>query len=381
MTEKVIRTVCGDIDPDDLGLTDSHEHLMGDYSDLIEAQSMYKEMIPEDMLKMRPENMAFLRMGTSLFSDDCQVTNDVDWLKFELEQFRDRVGGGCVVDASPIPMRADAKLLRKASAETGVNIICTTGFYYELARAPKLRELTESQVYDICMDEVQNGIAGSEDENGVRVYPGFVKCGMSASATDPAKPGGDIAACEWETLAALARISSETGLSLHVHSAKPMTKDQVIQVAEFALDHGCKPERLNMMHMDQYVRDVDNIWDYVGDYGMTRNVDITLQETLLKMGCYIGWDGWGVNEIFMLPDNYDRTKGLIELMHRGYASQIVLGHDITDRARSASGGGWGFSDFVSNLIPKLYEYPELVDPDEIDYLIYDNPARLFAFEA
>ena len=380
MADKIVRTVCGDIDPDDLGLTDAHEHLMADLHDLVDAQNMYKEMIPSDMLTMAPENLAFLRSGTSLFSDEAQVVDDVEWLEFELAQFRDRVGGGCVVDASPINMRADARLLRRASQDTGVNVLCTTGFYYELARAPHERELTESQVYEICSREVREGIEGSEDENGVRVYPGFLKCGMSASATDPAQPGGDIAPCEWETLAALARLSGETGLSLHVHSGKPMTKDQVLQVAEFTLDHGVAPDRLDMMHMDQYVRDVDSIWDYVGKIDLSRNVDITLQETLLKMGCYIGFDSWGMNEVFMLPDNYDRTKALIELMHRGYAGQIVLGHDITDKVRSAGYGGWGFSDFATNLIPKLYEYPELVDADDVDLLIYDNPARLLAFD-
>ena len=43
-------------------------------------------------------------------------------------------------------------------------------------------------------------------------------------------------------------------------------------------------------------------------------------------------------------------------------------------------GGAGWADFAMNLIPKLYEFPDRVNPDDIDKLIYDNPARLLAFD-
>lgn len=374
MADKIVRTVCGDIDPDDLGLTDSHEHLMADMGDLVEAQRIYKEMMGEEMLEPRPENLAFLRTGTGLFSDGCSAHNDLDWLVGELGFFRDKVGGCSVVDASSIGMRADARLLREASLKTGVNIVCTTGLYYEAGRPQMYRAFTESQVYDLCSAEVREGIVGSEDENGVRVFPGFLKCAMSSEGE-----GGEIPACEIATLKALARLAGETGFSLHVHTGKPMTAAQVVSVAETALEAGCPPERLNMMHLDQYLRDPDNLDDYIRDMDRGRNIDLTLQRTILNMGCYIGFDSWGMT-VVVAPDNADRTKGLVHLLADGYADQIVLGHDIYEKSRSCAMGGWGFSDFALNLIPKLYEFPDLVDPDDIDKLMYDNPARLLAFD-
>lgn len=374
MADKIVRTVCGDVDPEDLGLTDAHEHLMADMSELVRAQYIYKEMMGEDMLEPRPDNLAFLRTGTGLFSDGCSAYNDIEWLKSELALFRDKVGGGCVVDASAIGMRADARLLRQASRETDVNIVCTTGLYYEMGRPEQYRSYTESQVYELCMDEVQNGIVGSEDEMGLRVYPGFVKCAMSSEGE-----GSEIPACEIATLKALARIAGETGMSLHVHTGKPMTAAQVIFCAETALAAGCPADRLNMMHLDQYLRDPDNLDEYIRDMGRGRNIDLTLQRTILDMGCFIGFDSWGMT-VVVVPDNADRTKGLVQLLSEGYGSQIVLGHDIFEKSRSCALGGWGFSDFATNLIPKLFEFPELVDPDDVNLLIYDNPARLLAFD-
>lgn len=374
MEEMVVRTVLGDIDPDDLGLTDAHEHLMADMGDLVEAQRIYKEMMGEDMLEPRPENLAFLRTGTGLFSDGCSAHNDLDWLVGELGFFRDKVGGGCVVDASSIGMRADARLLRQASRDTGVHIVCTTGLYYEAGRPEEYRSFTESQVYDLCAAEVRDGIAGSEDEDGVRVFPGFLKCAMSSEGE-----GSQIPACELDTLRALARLAGETGLSLHVHTGKPMTSSQVISVAEEALKAGCPPSRLNMMHLDQYLRDPDNLDEYIRDMGRGRNIDLALQRTILQMGCYIGFDSWGMT-VVVVPDNADRTKGLVQLLAEGYADQIVLGHDIYEKSRSCAMGGWGFSDFSLNLIPKLYEFADIVDMDDIGKLIYDNPARLLAFD-
>ena len=134
---KIIRTVCGDISPDELGFTTMHEHTITDMSQLVTAQQRYKEMIPPADLEVRPENMAFLRSGVGLFSDGCATTDDVEWLKEELTIFRDKVGGSALVDASPIPMRGDVRLIREASRATKVHVIVGTGLYYEKGRPQK----------------------------------------------------------------------------------------------------------------------------------------------------------------------------------------------------------------------------------------------------
>ena len=167
-------------------------------------------------------------------------------------------------------------------------------------------------------------------------------------------------------------------MSLHVHTAVPMTPEQVIYCCDLALSLGVKPDKLYMMHLDQYLRVPYAIHDYVANFDQPRTVSIDLQLALLEKGVTIGFDSWD-SLVFILPDNYDRLKALVELMRRGYAGQIVLGHDITDKSHSASYGYTGFTGFSTSCIQALYEYGDVIELDDVDKLVYDNPARLLAF--
>lgn len=365
--EKFVRTVRGDIAPEEMGFTTAHEHTLSDMGPLIEAVKEYKAMIPPERLEWKMENAKFLRDGTALFSDDCQIGNDTEWLRAELELFRDRVGGGCVVDASPISLRGDVQKIREASEQTGVHVIVCTGLYYKDGRAAAYRALSAQENYDLFRREIDEGIDGT----GIR--PGFLKCGFNA---DP-KNGMRLAQCEWETLEALCQLSAESGMSLHVHSGPGMSAEQVIGIADFALSHGVRADRLNMMHLDQYVRTPYDINAYIRNLDMAINVDVTLHKTILDKGCFIGFDAWD-STVSILPSNADRLKALIELLRSGYGAQIVLGHDASTKVYGLTYGGSGFCGFADSCCMQLWNYADLFDADEIDKLSYDNPQRLMA---
>lgn len=365
---KIVRTVRGDIAPEEMGFTTAHEHTLSNMAPLVEAVQEYKAMIPPEMLVWKMENAKFLRDGTALFSDDCQIGNDADWLKAELELFRDRVGGGCLVDASPISLRGDVEKIRQVSEETGVHIIVCTGLYYKDGRTAEYRNLSVQENYDLFRKEIDEGIGGT----GIR--PGFLKCGFHA---DP-KNGMQLADCEWATLEALSQLSAETGMSLHVHSGPGMSAEQIISIADFALAHGVKPDRLNMMHLDQYVRTPYDINSYIRSMDTAINVDVKLHRTILDKGCFIGFDAWD-STVSILPSNTDRLKALIELLRCGYGGQIVLGHDASTKAYGLTFGNSGFCGFADSCCMQLWNYTDLFDAEDIDKLTYDNPQRLMAF--
>jgi len=365
--EKTIRTVCGKIAPEALGFTTMHEHTIADMTQLVTAQQAFKDMIPSFLLKAVPENMAFLRSGSGLFSEDCATTDDVQWLTEELRIFKQRANGGAVVDASPIPLRGDVRLIRQASETAGVHVIVGTGLYYEKGRPQKYLEMKEADVYQMCRNEMEHGI----EDTGI--YPGFLKCGMSSQGL-----GSQIPDCEWETLRALAKLAAETGASLHVHTAVPMTVEQIVSVADCALACGMKPDRLLMMHLDQYLRVPLDINDYINNFETPRTVNIDLQCRLLDKGINIGFDGWD-SLVAILPDNNDRLKALVELLRRGYGGQIVLGHDVSDKSHSASMGYTGFTGFAVNALPRLQELAGSIPEKSIEKMVYQNPARILAF--
>ncbi len=77
-------------------------------------------------------------------------------------------------------------------------------------------------------------------------------------------------------------------------------------------------------------------------------------------------DRWGV-----------RGAGSAELLRRGHAGQIVLGHEVMWKLHYHRYGGHGYTRILDFVIPKLIEsgYPER----EVQMLVVDNPARLLAF--
>lgn len=97
----MIQTVLGPVAPEKLGLTTMHEHVLCDVSDALAPMvKAYRAKIPTQSLALVPENLASLRSGMSVFSQECCPAGDVAYTVREFRAFQ-AMGGGCVVDASP----------------------------------------------------------------------------------------------------------------------------------------------------------------------------------------------------------------------------------------------------------------------------------------
>ena len=92
---KFARTVCGDIQAEEMGFTYPHEHLYA---------------VPPTCQKDR----------------DLEVS-DYEGSVAELKLFKS-VGGQTLVEASTLDYGRNLSLLKKMSEETGVHVIATTGF-------------------------------------------------------------------------------------------------------------------------------------------------------------------------------------------------------------------------------------------------------------
>lgn len=360
----VITTVRGDIDPADLGYTSMHEHLNIDTTLMQRLLNRYgASPMPPEMLTLEYSNLAFLRDGGAAFSPQSSTLGDVDYAVGELRYFA-QIGGHAVVDASPIGLRGDVRVLRDASEQSGLHLVTATGLYVADVRPQGLENPSEQEQYALFLREVTQGI----DDTGIR--PGILKCAMSA--TVPSAPLNDV---ELKTLRALARVSAETGLSLHVHTAFPMSARQVLDTVDAAIDAGVTPDRLVMMHMDSFLRPWDAMTGYIGDMDTPRNISTETPREVLDRGAYIGFDSWS-STVAVLPDDYDRVKGLVDLIRRGYGAQIGLGHDTTSKPHGRSYGGYGYTRFGQFVPPLL---ASLGFGDEVfRQLVVDNPARILA---
>jgi len=361
---KKITTVTGDIAPEKLGYTTIHEHTICDLTFLRKALG-FTPQLPAEMLALKPENYAALRAGLGLFSDECSTQGDIDYMVKELKAFKN-VGGNAVCDASPIGFRGNIRDLKKASEEAGVYIVCATGLYHALAQPKEFLTKSEKELFDHFQKEITEGI------DGTTIKPGFLKCALQNLNADKT-----INEIELKTLRACSKVSAKSGMSLHVHTNRPLTMDHILQAVDIATTEcGMKPEKLHVMHLDSFLRVPANIADYYSNLETVRTVRTDLQVEVLKRGCSIGFDSWN-SLIDILPDDFDRLKGLIDLLQKGYASQIALGHDTYDKSRGVSYGYTGFTGFTRTVIPVL---KQLKAGDEyIAKLTVENPARLLAY--
>ncbi|MBY8862362.1 hypothetical protein K7711_38230 [Nocardia sp. CA2R105] len=362
---KSITTVRGEIAPEQLGMTTMHEHLNSDMTPLrIIAEQYSVQTPPPAMLTLTNENMAFLRSGAAIFSEESMTIGDIDYTAAELGHFR-KVGGQAVVDASPIGLRGDVTQLRAASELADVHVICATGLYTATTRPPAFQGWSEKQQVAHFTREALDGIEGSD------VRAGILKCALSAQT-----PNDSLSEIELTTLRACAQASLETGLSVHVHSAFPMTDEHVLEGVRVLLDDvGLPPDRLHMMHMDSFLRPWDSREKYLQSIDSVKSVRTDLLERVLDRGVTIGFDSWG-SSVEILPQDDDRLKGLIHLIRKGYDARIVLGHDVTQKPEGVSFGGKGFNHFAQ-LVPRSLAQAGISE-ETYHRLTVDTPARILA---
>ena len=130
-----VNTVLGPINPDKLGRTLMHEHLVFGY----------------------PGFEGDVTLGIS--REEALETA----LKATLDA--KKLGLETIVDATPNECGRDPELLKEISERAGVNIICSTGYYCEAIGAPAYFKFRANNGYDIAdeayemmMAEITSGI-------------------------------------------------------------------------------------------------------------------------------------------------------------------------------------------------------------------------------
>src|SRR5687768_4989745 len=144
-----VQTVTGPIDVDDLGPTLVHEHFYFSYpGDVLDPN--------DDFDRDRCIETAIERAG------QVQEHGIRTW-----------------VDPTPMDCGRDPELLAEISEKTGLQIVCTTGFYHEHVGLPYYWRLrSEDEIYELYMHEITEGIGAA----GVK--PGAIKVATGDPVTD-----------------------------------------------------------------------------------------------------------------------------------------------------------------------------------------------------
>jgi len=326
---KLINTALGPISPDAMGITLMHEHLIFGYSGW--------------------------QYDTAAPSYDRKKTAELCIEKIKQVQ---QYGLRTIVDATPNDGSRDPELYKMVSEETGINIICATGFYTEAEGAAayfKMRALFSStpksiinEIYETFMKDITQGIGNS----GVKA--GVIKVGTSRDVITP---------YEEAILEAAAMAQKDTGVPIITHTEAGTIAPQQV---EFLTSKGANVKKMMIGHM-------------------CGSADLRYHLKVLQKGPYVSFDRFGLNTVF--PDIL-RIGTVIGLIGLGYEKQIMLSHDsiikwlgrefsLPNSAFSLV-ADWNMSHIFQNIIPALKKAN--ITEKQISTILVDNPRRLFAGE-
>jgi phosphotriesterase-related protein len=198
-----INTVTGPIEPDELGWTLPHEHIVVQWD------------------------------GTEL---DSTLGFDYEALERHAEaELNKAVDSGIktMIDCTTIEMGRDVELMRRLSEKTGMQVIAITGLFADAYGIPHyFRELKPEELTEIYVTEIREGIG---------------KTGVKAGAIKVSTGGLEVTPLEERIIRAAAVAQVETGVPVVTHTGRGGGGDRQI---ELLTEGGVPPGKIVVGHSD-----------------------------------------------------------------------------------------------------------------------------------
>ncbi|MFN2303707.1 MAG: hypothetical protein ACK2TV_08255, partial [Anaerolineales bacterium] len=313
--KKMIQTTLGPISPVSLGKVDVHEHIVIDRSK--------NEIIPED----------FHHVEVDLITADL-----MDWKT---------VGGGAIIDSSPIGAGRNIRLLTDVSDAAKVPLIISTGFH-------KLSYYHETHwLFSSSAEDLYETLYG-ECTLGVLVDDRHPKESQrSSSKANMLKMGLDhrgVTAVIERIMTAIGEVSRQTGIPCMIHTEPEVPFHEVVEALKQA---EIPPERVIFCHMG-------------------KSFDLTLHEALAKDGYYLEFDEMVRPE----PSLEILAQGILNLFAQGFGSSILFAGDLARRSYwNCYGGKPGLAYLLTGLENNLLSLG--LSQAMLDQIWLNNPRELF----
>ncbi len=337
-----IQTVCGPIDPADLGPTSIHEHLLIDLSVWFDAPAD-AEAARVAALTVNPATEAIVRANPFAVRANL-VLDDLDLAAAEMGRFR-AAGGRTIVDLTPDDLGRDPLRLRMLAAQTGVQVVMGCGHYIAVAHPAWVREASVEALAAELVRDLTVGVRGTGIRAGV-----IGEIGTS----DPLTPA------EARVLEAACVAQLATGAALFVHlDPWGWNGHAVLDRVEAA---GVPLEKVALCHLDP------SLGTRPGWIG-----------SLAARGAWVGIDIWGDEDAYGgrgMPTDRERAAAVRRACEHGWSHQLLVAQDVCTKTQLRMHGGHGY-DHILTGVPDLLR--EAGVPDEVHRrLVVDNPRRLLA---
>lgn len=319
-----VRLMTGDIEPEKLGFTYAHEHIVCRPSYWVERNVM--DLVLDDPQKSEEEIIVTKACGVDT-----------------------------IVDATAIDYGRDPQAVYDISVRTGMQIIGTAGFNKAFLWDAKMpgeertfREWIDKSTEDELTDFVTNEIMVGMQGTGIKA--GQAKFGTGYNSISP---------LEIKTIRAVCRAHLKTGAPIHSHTeAGTMALEQM----QYLREEGVELKNVCFGHMD-------------------RNPDTYMHLKIADTGAYLSFDG--IAKIKYNPESV-RINCILELAKHGYQKQILVSGDTARRSYYYSYSyAVGLPYIKQSWIPRLIEEAEMAGLNGeqlVQDIFINNPKECFTFK-
>lgn len=270
----------------------------------------------------------------------------------ELERYR-QFGGLSLVDVTLPGIGRDVRAIRRISEKTGVNVVCSTGWYVESSQPAEIKKKPIPELTDIMIKELSEGIDGTDIRAGVI---GELGC------SEPLAPS------EEKVLAAAGRAQAKTKAPVTMHTAlfdieHKRHPKQAVQELEILRKNDADLSKVYVSHMDFTSNDLDYHERIMEDYGVTLDYDTFGQDQYYDN---IFWGAGGITD-------RQRIDAITILLQKGYEKQLMMSCDICEKIHLRKYGGWGYSHILEHIVPTLKQNG--ITDKQIEAMLVENPRR------
>ena len=346
-----VQTVLGLIDPDSLGVTLVHEHLLSDMSAyFVEPTEAGEKKMAHEPVSL--DNLYWVHHHRITNMDNVKFTDEQVSIKEAL--MYKMAGGNTIVEVSNIGLHRDPLGLARISRATGLNVIMGSGYCIALTHPPEVATMTEDEITEDIVRDIMVGVG----DTGVRA--GMIgEIGCSLPLEDAEK----------KVLRACSAAQQQTGAPLGVHPSH--SEDVVMEIIEILGDAGADLSRTIIYHCE---------------YSFPQNRILDTCRRIMDAGCYISYDNFGShNGVFPflsgryldVPSDMRRINDIIQYIEWGYLNQILVSQDTAVKDEITTYGGYGYAHILRDMVPIMRS--KGMSEEQINTILVENPKRVLPF--
>lgn len=342
-----IQTVLGLIEPEQMGVTLTHEHLLidldGYFAEADEASTRFyaDQPVTIDMLG---------KMGKLWFRNHANLRLLDERLAIKEALRFKHAGGNSMVDTTGIGIARDPLALTRISRATGLNVVMGGSYYIPMFHPDDMDEREEGAIEEEIVRDVTVGVGDTGVRSGVI---GEIGC---------MAPMDDTIA---KVLRASARASVRTGAPITIHPG--FEEYSPAEILDVLIEAGADPKQIIMGHIGPVVKDLGALRD------------------LASSGCYIEHDLFGyesTNHEYLgrtggQISDAKRIERLEHLVEHGYEDQLLVAQDRCSLIHLEQYGGPGYAHILENIVPRMRKRG--FTQDLLDKALIGNPAKALAF--